>query len=74
MANATIDQARAAKGRARAVCAAMVSVVGVGLTRIEGGYGVKVNLDAPPPPETQLPDFIDGVPIRFEVIGTIRKS
>jgi hypothetical protein len=45
----------------------------VGITRIGGGYGVKVNLDIPPDPEIDLPETIDGVPVRVEVVGKIRK-
>ena len=43
-----LDQARAAKERAKAVFARTAALVGVGITRINGGYGVKVNLESPP--------------------------
>jgi hypothetical protein len=71
----TLDEARAAKAKALDEFRrkAKASVVGVGITRIDGGYGVKVNLDAPPAPDTELPDAIDGVPVRVEVVGKIRK-
>jgi hypothetical protein len=70
----TLDEARAAKARALdKFRKAKASVVGVGITRIDGGYGVKVNLDVPPAPDTELPDVIDGVPVRVEVVGKIRK-
>ena len=48
------------------------SVVGIGLTRVGDGYGVKVNLDAPPRAQANLPETIDGVPVRIEVVGPIR--
>jgi len=43
-----LDEARAARERARSLFAGKASVVGIGLTRVGDGYGVKVNLDAPP--------------------------
>ena len=52
----TLDEARAAKARALDEFRRKASVVGVGITRIDGGYGVKVNLDSPPAPETKLPE------------------
>jgi xanthine dehydrogenase molybdopterin-binding subunit B len=66
------DAARAAKARALEVFGQKAQVVGVGITRIGGGYGVKVNLGAPPAPDADLPDTVDGVPVRVEVVGTIR--
>lgn len=67
-----LDKARAAKERAKSLFAGKASVVGIGLTRIGDGYGVKVNLESPPAPDAGLPETIDGVPVRIEVIGTIR--
>jgi hypothetical protein len=68
-----LDRARAAKERAKAAFAKKASVVCVGITKIDGGYGVKINLGEPPPPDADLPEAIDGVPVRVEVVGTIRK-
>ena len=70
----TLDEARAAKARALAAFSEKASVVGVGITRIDGGYGVKVNLGEPPPSDAELPESINGVPVRVEVVGTIRKQ
>jgi hypothetical protein len=67
-----LDEARAAKERARSLFAGKASVAGIGLTRVGDGYGVKVNLEAPPAPDADRPDSIDGVPVRIEVVGTIR--
>ncbi len=67
-----LDEARAAKERAKSLFAGRASVVGIGLTRVGDGYGVKVNLEAPPAPDAGLPETIDGVPVRIEVVGTIR--
>jgi len=66
-------EARAAKERAKAIFASKPSVVGIGITRVGDRYGVKVNLDAPPAPDANLPESIDGVPIRIEVVGPIRR-
>ena len=74
MANADLERARAAKERAKVLFARKASVVGVGINRVAGsGFGVKVNLSEPPPPDADLPETIDGVPVRVEVVGTIRK-
>lgn len=68
----TLEQARAAKARVLAVFERLAPVVGVGVTRLNGGYAVKVNLRAAPPEGTVLPASVDGVPVRVEVVGTIR--
>lgn len=70
----TLDEVRAAKPRAQAVFAALGEVVGVGVTRAESGYGLKVNLRVPPPNDVILPTEVDGVPVRLEVVGQPRKQ
>jgi hypothetical protein len=72
MKTAGLDEARAAKERAKSLFVGKASVVGIGLTRVGDGYGVKVNLDCPPAPDADLPETIDGVPVRIDVIGPIR--
>jgi hypothetical protein len=72
-ASCTLDQARAAKPRVMAVFEKLAAVAGVGVTRVGGGYGVKVNLQTRPAEGTKLPDAVDGVPVRVEVVGSIRK-
>ena len=74
MSVATLEQARAAKEKAFEVCSAVAKVVGVGIAPLEGGYAVKVNLEEPLPEGTLLPVSVDGVPIRVEVVGRIRKQ
>lgn len=69
----TIDEARAAKAAAEKAFAHL-GVAGVGVTRIGDGYGVKVNLREAPHAATTLPDEIDGVPVRVDVVGRIRKA
>ena len=66
---AGIEKARAAKQEAAAQASKVAAVVGVGLVGREGAYGVKVNLAAPA--SGPLPDMVMGVPITYEVVGTI---
>jgi hypothetical protein len=73
MSVATLDQARSAKAKVLKIFGRKAAVVGVGITEINGGYGVKVNLRQAPHPGTDLPDALDGVPVRVEVVGTLRK-
>jgi len=73
MSRATIDQARAAKAGAAALFSKLARVAGVGIVRCDEGYGVKINLAAPLPANAAAPATINGVPIRVEVIGAIRK-
>lgn len=73
MADASLEQARAAKERAKTLFAGKAAVVGVGINRVDGGFGVKVNLSIAPPPDADLPESIDGVPVCVEVVGVIRK-
>jgi hypothetical protein len=68
----TLDEARAAKPRAFDVFSQLAEVVGVGITRINDGYGVKVNIRSEA--GVPLPGDVDGVPVRIEVVGTIRKQ
>ena len=49
-------------------------VVGVGITRVGDGQGVKVNLQTPPGPGVTLPESVEGVPVRVDVVGRIRKQ
>ncbi|MDY3559535.1 hypothetical protein R5W23_000528 [Gemmata sp. JC673] len=68
----TLDQARAAKPRAQEVFGALAEVVGIGITRVADGYGLKVNLRTPLPTDTVTPTEVDGVPVRLEVVGQPR--
>jgi hypothetical protein len=69
----SLDKARRAKARVLEIVGRVASVVGVGITRVDGGYGVKVNLREPPAAGALLPESVDDVPVRVEVVGTIRK-
>ena len=71
MAPVTIDNARAAKTQAKKALSRVPELVGVGLTRLGDGYAVKVNLQKAVVGKT-LPTEIGGVPLVFEVVGTIK--
>lgn len=71
--SSALDKARAAKARAHKVFSKLADVVGVGITTIGSEYGLKVNVSSPPPPSNVLPKEVDGVPVRMEVVGKIRK-
>ena len=72
--SASIEQARAAKAKALVTFSRKVTIVGIGITRIGEGYGLKINLQQPPAGSVQLPDSIDGVPVRLEIVGDIHKQ
>ena len=69
----TIEQARAAKPAAMRAFAPLAPVVGVGIAKVRGGYGVKVNLASKPRRGVLLPESVEGVPVEVEVVGRIRK-
>ena len=68
----TIDRARAAKDKVLEHFKNIGKVVGVGITRLNDDYAVKVNLSEAPAQGTVLPTEIDGVPIKVDVVGQIR--
>ncbi len=55
MNHTTRNEARAAKAEVLAAFGDDPSVVGVGITRISEGYGVKLNLEVPAAPDANLP-------------------
>jgi hypothetical protein len=67
-----LDKAKAAKRSAFRRFEKLGKVTGVGITRVNGEYALKVNLSEPVEPGTELPTDIDGVPVRVEITGTIR--
>ncbi len=71
MASSTVDDVRAAKSRAIAIFAPLADVVGVGITRVGEGYGLKINLRAAP--AITLPEEVDGVPVKVEIVGSLKK-
>lgn len=72
MARVTLKQAQAAKQTAVQRFDGLAEVVGVGITRIDGEYAVKVNVQTAVP-EGTLPAEIDGVAVCVEVVGAIRR-
>ena len=68
----TLAHARAAKQKLAQRLADVEEVVGVGITKVNGQYGVKVNLQQSLRDPTMIPDAIDGVPVHLDIIGTIR--
>jgi hypothetical protein len=73
MAMPTLDEARAAKNKAASLLQHASDVVGIGIARQGGGYCVKVNLSHAPAAADSMPTSIDGVPVRVEVVGILRK-
>ena len=69
----SIDEARAAKAKAVELLKDSPAVVGVGIAKLARGYGVKINVNHETDEAPSLPKSIDGVPVRVEVVGTIRK-
>jgi hypothetical protein len=72
--SASLQAARAAKPAAAELFGRLADVVGVGITRVGEGYGVKVNLREAPASHVELPEAIEGVPVKVEVVGSIRRQ
>lgn len=72
-ANISLDQVRAVKAGLRQSLGKSVDVVGVGVTRRQGQYVLKVNVARMPKGRT-LPSEVNGVPVVFEVVGAIRSG
>lgn len=70
----SLDEARAAKDKAKQLFVGNVSVVGIGITHVDDSYAVKVNLRDALSDEEKTPTSIDGVPVQFEVVGVNRKQ
>ena len=66
----TLERAQAAKAILVAALAGRSELRGIGITRLECGFGVKVNLSRQPE-EWTVPDEVDGVPVIVDVVGTI---
>lgn len=67
-----INLARAAKERAKKLFSEVPAVVGLGLTKIDDQYAVKVSLQSALPKAVKAPRTINGVPISYEIVGRIR--
>jgi hypothetical protein len=68
----SLEKAEAAKQSALQLFGTIGKIVGVGITRVDGEYAVKVNLSEPVEPGTALPTEIEGVRVRVEITGVIQ--
>lgn len=73
MMTATLDQARAAKATAREKLGSALPVSAIGIEKRTDGFGLKVNLSRRSARHQNLPAEVDGVPVRYEVVGKIRR-
>ncbi len=71
--DAGLERARTVKPIAEKVLTDLLGDVAIGITRVEGVYGLKVNLATAPDPAIELPEVVQGVPVKFEVAGHITK-
>jgi hypothetical protein len=69
---ATLSQARAAKAKVVELMKGSDAVNGVGIARQGAGYAVKLNLVRPAKTDA-VPSWVDGVPVKVEVVGQIEK-
>jgi len=70
MSAVSLERALAAKASALQQFGHLDALVGVGVTRVDGDYAVKINLRAPA--DVEFPTHIDGVPVRVEITGPIK--
>lgn len=68
----SLEKAESAKKAALQRFEALTTVTGVGITRLNGAYAVKLNLSEPVKPGVKLPEEIEGVPLKVEVTGRLR--
>ncbi len=73
MSRISLDKARAAKKEAEACLEAAGQPAAVGITRVDGEYAVKVNVDEWHEADPGMPREIDGVLVQVEVVGAVRK-
>lgn len=67
---ANLSEAKAAKERAKELLADVGEIRGIGIARVEDGFGVKVNLAHEI--EQYMPEYVNGVPLVVEITGEIR--
>ncbi len=68
----TLEHARAAKQKLAEALAEVDGVVGVGITKVDGHYAVKVNLRQRLDDPKMIPGDVDGVPVQCDIVGEIR--
>ena len=70
----SLKEAQKAKAKASKVFKPLVGEVAVGIMRLgDEDFGLKVNLSKSPDKDVSLPTEVDGVPVKVEVVGKIRK-
>jgi hypothetical protein len=67
---ANLNQVRAAKAKLKDEVGGRADVVGIGIGGSESSYFLKVNLRTRA--TGNLPQTVDGVPVEYEVVGTVR--
>ena len=75
--NICIDAARLAKQKAVDLYGDLDAVNGIGISRIDGSYAVRINLRQSPDEPlggSRIRSEIDGVPVIIKVIGDVKKS
>ena len=71
---ADLEKARAAKRKLRQLVAESVEIRGIGITKQDGEYAVKLNLSEAPSDPSVIPGEVDGVPIVVVIVGRITKQ
>jgi len=66
---ATQQRAREAKNQVKEFLRGVAEVNGVGITRVDEGWAVRVNLLSALPARKVLPSAIDGVPVEARIVG-----
>lgn len=69
----SLEEARSAKKAAQVAFERLGKIAGIGITRSGEGYGLKVNVPREFPANLETPKEIQGVPVRIEVVGPIKK-
>jgi len=67
-----LKRAQAAQDRLLDALGGHPEVNGVGISRADGGYVLKVNVRSAAAPDV-IPAEMDGVPVRVQTVGSIRK-
>ncbi|HJQ59404.1 MAG TPA: hypothetical protein VJ890_21030 [Vineibacter sp.] len=67
-----MQRARTAKSKLTKRLSGDGNVVGIGLARVKGKIGVKVNLRELRVGDRAVPRSVDDVPVRTEIVGRIR--
>jgi len=65
----SLEAVRAAKRHALEMLGQCLPLVGVGIAQVRGRLGLKVNLRSSVCAGVAMPEQIDGVPVRYEVVG-----